>query len=138
MAHINSEQAREALSAADRARKSFDSANNLPLAGLLLSTGASTVMISLLVATSESFPVVGFIFAMAFLIPGFTVYARARSWSKSDSPYFFAILGAQLLGFLVGIIAWGAGAPDLLLYIGAAVSLVATTVGMALLVKRGK
>lgn len=94
--------------------------------------------IPLLVAVSEEFPVVGFIFAMALLVPGFTVYTLARSWSKTDSPIFFSVLGGQLLGFLAGIIGWGAGAPPVVLYIGAAVSLVATTVGMLILVKRGK
>lgn len=60
--------------------------------------------IPLLVAVSEEFPVVGFIFAMALLVPGFTVYTLARSWSKTDSPIFFSVLGGQLLGFLAGII----------------------------------
>ena len=143
MAHVNPEnvhpeQAREALNVADSARKSFDSANNLPLAGLLISTGATATTVPLLVAVSEEFPVVGFVFAMALLIPGFTVYTRARSWSKTDSPIFFSVIGGQLLGFLAGIIGWGAGAPSVVLYVGAGVSLVATTVGMLALMKRGK
>jgi|GEM_PF-2923611 len=136
--NVNAEQAIEALNVAGNARKSFDSVNNLPLAGLLISTGATATMIPLLVAVSEGFPVVGFIFAMAFMIPGFTVYTRARSWSKTDSPIFFSVFGGQLLGFLAGIIGWGAGAPPVVLYIGAAISLVATTVGMLALMKRGK
>ena len=110
----------------------------MPLAGLLISTGATATTVPLLVAVSEEFPVVGFIFAMALLIPGFTVYTRALSWSKTDSPIFFSVLGGQLLGFMAGIIGWGAGAPELFLYLGAAVSLVATTVGMLMLMNRGK
>lgn len=143
MAHVNPEnvspeQAIEALNVVDGARKSFDSANNLPLAGLLISTGATATTIPLLVAVSEEFPVVGFVFAMALMVPGFTVYTLARSWSKTDSPIFFSILGGQLLGFMAGVIGSGAGAPPVVLYVGAAVSLVATTVGMLMLMNRGK